>query len=95
MQEVEDFKRPDHPDFMDASELKKIEWSGYRLNTLTQYAEIWLLGERMADISPAQLRLNPNAVQEAMAEIFGIDSPVLPDTPEARAYGKARDKLIS
>ena len=32
---MEDFKRPDHPDFMDSSELKKAKWSGIRNNSLS------------------------------------------------------------
>ena len=39
-----DSKRPDHPDFMGASELKKAEFSGIRHNSLTDQTEIWKVG---------------------------------------------------
>ena len=40
-----DSKRPDHPDFMDASELKKREFCGLRHNKLSNQMEIWKLGK--------------------------------------------------
>lgn len=83
--EMDDFKRPDHPDFMDSAELRKIGWSGYRMNALTTDAEIWLKGEVKASISPQDLALNPQAINEAMADIFALDE-AMPDTPQARAY---------
>lgn len=88
--EMDDFKRPDHPDFMDSAELRKIKWSGYRMNKLTNDAEIWLKGEVKAAISPNQLAIDPQAVNKAMADIFALDE-AMPDTPEARAYIKARN----
>jgi len=40
-----DSKRPDHPDFMDHSELKKAGFSGLRSNALSSELEIWVDGE--------------------------------------------------
>lgn len=83
--QTEQFKRPDHTDFMDASELKKAEFSGYRQNQISHDCEIWLLGEMKASISPAQLQANPMAVNEAMEDIFMLDK-VMPNTAVAVAY---------
>lgn len=90
MSKTEDFKRPTHPDFMDSAELRAIKWSGMRQNNLSNCAEVWLLGECKKSISPADLVKDPHAVQKAMSEIFMLDR-ILPDTPQARAYGKDKD----
>ena len=86
----EGFTRPDHPDFKDSSELKKAEFSGLRMNSLSNCAEIWLLGELKASVSPFDLAQNPNAVNEAMENIFSLNS-VMPDTPEGHRLGTKKD----
>jgi hypothetical protein len=70
---VEGFERPDHPDFMDSSELKNIGFNGVRKNSISGDTEIWIEGERRACISETQLKINPAAVDEAMTGIFKID----------------------
>ena len=86
----EGFNRPDHPDFKDSSELKKDEWSGLRMNSLTNCAEIWLLGNLEASVSPWDLAQNPNKVNEEMERVFALNS-VMPDTPEGHRLGTKKD----
>lgn len=70
-----DSKRPDHPDFMDASELKKREFCGLRHNKLSNQMEIWKLGE-VAKVIPQALMdraVDRNAViAMALEDVFGI-----------------------
>lgn len=42
---MEDFIRPEHPDFKDFYELQKARWSGIRKNEISQEVEFWVLGE--------------------------------------------------
>lgn len=83
----EGFNRPDHPDFKDSTELKKEKWSGLRMNSLTNCAEIWLLGNLEASVSPWDLAQNPNKVNEEMERVFALEK-VMPDTPEGRKLGQ-------
>lgn len=88
---MEDFRRPNHPDFMTTSELKKEQWSGIRHNALSQNCEIWLLGEIRASVSPELVELNHHAIDEAYAEVFCLHE-VRPDIPELKNY-KARQNI--
>lgn len=90
--EIEDFKRPDHLDFMTTEELKKAEFTGYRQNSVSGNSEIWLMGELKASIGSYELDQDPQAINKAMQEIFMLDN-VMPDTPVARLYGHAIDSL--
>lgn len=83
---MEDFKRPDHPDFWDSKELAANRWSGFRHNSLTNHAELWVDGVLKASISPEAVRLDPLAMNKAYEEIFCLPH-VLPDTPECREWG--------
>lgn len=69
---MEDFKRPDHPDFMTSSELKKIGWSGIRHNALTEEQELWTDGDLRLAISTRLIALNPRAWDEKYEEIFKL-----------------------
>ncbi len=91
---MEDFKRPDHPDFMTSSELKKADWSGIRHNSITQNCEIWLLGEMKASVSPEMVELNHHAIDEAYAEVFSLEE-VRPDIPELKNYKQRLNKKES
>ena len=64
------FKRPDHPDFMSASELKKMEFSGVRRNSLSKHWEIWLVGELKAFGDEKDV----NAFAAAYEEIFALQN---------------------
>jgi hypothetical protein len=63
------FKRPDHDDFRTHSELKKVEFSGVRHNSVTQEWEIWILGEIRA-LGP---KADVNAFAAAYEEVFGLE----------------------
>ena len=89
--QTEEFKRPDHPDFMDFTELQKIKFSGYRNNSLTMNCEIWMQGTCLKTITPEDLLANGNIIQESLSEIFALDN-ILPDTEQARTYGLYRDR---
>ncbi len=47
----EEFKRPNHSDFMDSSELKKAKFSGVRINQISQSQELWIEGEVKISLS--------------------------------------------
>lgn len=84
---IEDFKRPNHPDFLTASELKAIKWSGLRHNSLTDDAEIWILGDCMKKVSKAEVQANPQAINYAYEEVFRLWE-VQPDDPNLRDFRK-------
>jgi hypothetical protein len=88
---TEEFHRPDHKDFMTTRELIDAKHSGYRANSISNAMEIWVLGEIRATITPDDVNRDPEAISKAYAKVFGLEK-VLPDTPEARAFGSARDK---
>lgn len=69
---MEDFKRPDHPDFMDSIELSRIGFSGIRSNSLTHYMEIWIDGVRRFEMSIADYQNNPEKFQKEYADLFGL-----------------------
>ena len=69
---LEDFKRPNHPDFMDSSELKKEKWSGIRNNSLTEDLECWIEGEVVVVSSKLARSINPNDFEQKYAEYFGF-----------------------
>lgn len=68
------FKRPNHPDFMTESELKKIEFSGTRINRMANEWEIWILGERKA----YGAEKDREAFEAAYADVFAL-GPVSTD----------------
>jgi len=65
-----DFKRPDHPDFLDSSELKKKEFSGVRINKISNEWEIWTVGDLRAH-GPAK---DQEAFMKAYADVFMIEN---------------------
>lgn len=67
---TEEFKRPDHPDFMDSSELKAIEFTGVRLNKLAAQYEFWIVGKVVRTVTEQELRRNPDALNLAHQEVF-------------------------
>lgn len=68
-----DFKRPNHTDFMDSSELKKLEFSGIRHNNLIQTMEIWVLGEVKGSLPDHEVMLYPEKFNALYADIFGLN----------------------
>lgn len=80
---MEDFKRPNHYDFMDSSELKKAKFTGLRHNSITDSAEIWIEGEIRKIVTFAEVALDPLAINKAYEEVFCLEE-VLPDNYELR-----------
>lgn len=68
-----DFKRPTHPDFLDSSELKKIEFTGIRHNSLINAMEIWTLGDLRGSIPDHEVLLYPEKFNALYADIFGLN----------------------
>jgi hypothetical protein len=68
-QRTEHFKRPDHPDFMDATELKKTKFSGLRANQVGLQTEIWVLGEIVVAVSFAAPL---SELERKYKEVFGF-----------------------
>lgn len=67
---MEDFNRPNHPDFATSSELKQKEWTGLRQNQLISHWEFWVLGEVRKTVSFEAATLNPDALGDAHREVF-------------------------
>jgi len=62
--------RPNHPDYMDASELKKLGFSGIRYNSISNYIEVWLEGEKKFEVSKLEHSLDPESFERRYAELF-------------------------
>ena len=69
---MEDFKRSDHPDFKDSSELKKERWNGIRNNSLSGDLECWVEGAVVFSSTPMELSLDANNFQKKYGEYFGF-----------------------
>lgn len=82
---MEDFKRPNHTDFMTSTELKAARFSGMRRNEMARQSEVWIDGEMVIAISDEELKRNPQAMNIAMQDAFGMHR-VMPDTDEVLAY---------
>jgi hypothetical protein len=67
---TEKFKRPNHPDFMTADELKKKEFSGVRHNTIGLRWEFWILGEIIKTVSFQEVAQDKFALTKAHTEVF-------------------------
>lgn len=89
---MEDYKRPDHLDFMTVGELRAVKFTGFRHNSITNDCEIWLCGFLEKVISPQDVKINPHAIDEAYAEVFHMDATVRPDIPEIRSYRERFNK---
>lgn len=86
---VEDFNRPNHPDFMTSGELKANNFSGQRLNSLTSNYELWIMGEVVETITQQQLSIDPQCINKAFNKHFGLDS-VQPDIAELKRFRGAK-----
>ncbi len=69
---MEDFRRPDHPDFLDMIELQKLRWSGIRLNSISHYFEIWIDGVRKAEMPEDEVSSNPQKWEQLLADVFAL-----------------------
>ena len=70
---MEDFNRPNHPDFMTSSELVKIEFTGIRHNSITNDCEIWILGNLERRITKEEVLMDDKAISKAYEEVFGLE----------------------
>lgn len=68
----EDFKRPDHNDFLTSSELKAKEFTGVRHNSLLSLHEFWILGEIVKTVTDATVARDPEALTKAHLEVFAL-----------------------
>jgi hypothetical protein len=58
---------------MTSSELKKAEFSGIRINNLSQCVEIWTVGDMRASISAFDIEKDPDAVDKKYKEVFAFE----------------------
>lgn len=72
---TEQYKRPDHNDFRSSEELKKLQFTGVRRNSITEEWEIWLLGDRKAYGSVSDV----DAFAAAYREVFALDNVAIVD----------------
>ena len=68
----EEFKRPDHPDFLSSQELQKMQFSGVRQNSIAMDQELWILGEVKIRMSHLRLAIEPGAWEKEYAKVFGL-----------------------
>lgn len=73
----DDYKRPNHRDFMDSTELKKDNFTGMRHNSITDSVEIWVLGEKVRTVTNFELQTNRRAIVKALSDEFAIDFEML------------------
>ena len=69
---TEEFKRPDHPDFLTATELAAQGFTGVRSNSLNGDMECWVHGKKEFSVGQTEMGINPAAFEIAYAEHFGI-----------------------
>lgn len=69
---MEDLKRPNHNDFRDSSELAKEEFSGIRHNSISQYVEFWMIGEKKFEMPVHEFATNPEKWRQKMADCLGL-----------------------
>lgn len=71
--ETEDYKRSSHNDFATTSELRERNYSGYRMNSITQTLEIWVRGTLRAEVPAPNGQPDEEAVQAAFNRVFGVE----------------------
>lgn len=77
---MEDFKRPNHNDFLTAAELKKESFCGVRHNSLTDYMEFWIEGEVIFDMPAYDFATHQDIWKQKMADYLGLHKvDYLPD----------------
>lgn len=69
---MEDFKRPNHTDFMTSSELSKIKFSGIRKNSISGCIEMWLEGEKKFEQLFALYEQDTTWWDKQYADLFGL-----------------------
>lgn len=69
---MEDFKRPNHPDFKLSSELREMRWSGIRQNSITDEREVWVEGHCVLTMSNIICVTDPLLWEKKYAEVFDL-----------------------
>lgn len=64
--------RPNHPDFMTSSELRKAKFSGMRHNSISNEMEIWIDGVMEKAVSIVEMQNDPYVLDKAYKEAFGF-----------------------
>jgi len=68
----EEFKRPNHTDFMTSSELKKDKFSGVRHNSISDMQEIWILGTLSGSMAISEIAISPEKWEALYRDVFGL-----------------------
>ncbi|PIP25851.1 MAG: hypothetical protein COX32_01160 [Candidatus Moranbacteria bacterium CG23_combo_of_CG06-09_8_20_14_all_41_28] len=68
----EEFKRPNHTDFQTSPELKKIEFSGVRYNSISDMQEIWVLGTLAGSMAMSEVAISPEKWEALYRDVFGL-----------------------
>lgn len=79
---MEDFRRPDHPDFQDSSELAKAGFSGMRHNSISDYVELWVDGVKKMEMLISVYRNQPELWASKYSEVFGLKNVEVLQTKE-------------
>lgn len=69
---MEDFKRPLHADFATSSELKERQFSGIRINSITDEQELWTFGDMRFAVSLSELHRDPTIWDKKYEEAFKL-----------------------
>ena len=67
---TESFNRPNHPDFMDSSELRRMEWTGVRQNEISREWEFWIVGEIKERVH--ETVATPEKLKQVHMDLFGL-----------------------
>lgn len=70
---MEDFKRPNHPDFLTSSELKEKRWSGIRNNSISNEREVWVNGQCVLSMSNVVCETQPVLWEQKYADVFSLN----------------------
>lgn len=72
MNEIDDFKRPDHNDFRTSSELKALNFTGMRDNSISEEVECWVDGRVVFSVTYTAMQLDIEIFNKKYAEYFGL-----------------------
>jgi len=71
--EIDDYRRSDHNDFKDSNELRKIEFSGQRVNKISGYIELWVFGEKVFEMPILEVAACPENWERAYEDVFALN----------------------
>lgn len=70
--EMSDFKRPSHPDFMNHKELVDSDFSGLRNNSIAHTMEVWLCGVMQGSMTLEMIARYPEQWEDLYRDIFAL-----------------------